>query len=139
MKDDMPQDMNGLFLLDRNEFIDMSSLRYPRKQQQIRKMTVTDIEEMTEEQIEEARQAQRREAYNPYSREKMKAYVEQLMGEQTFIDSAHIPIRSKNDILASLSAVAYSGENGYVVELEEGYMETEQMLLRNFTIRKEEG
>lgn len=139
MKDDMPQDMNGLFLLDRNEFIDMSSLRYPRKQQQIRKTTVTDIEEMTEEQIEEARQAQRREAYNPYSREKMKAYVEQLMGEQTFIDSAHIPIRSKNDILACLSAVAYSGENGYVVELEEGYMETEQMLLRNFTIRKEEG
>ena len=139
MKDDMPQDMNGLFLLNRNEFIDMSSLRYPRKQQQIRKTTVTDIEEMTEEQIEEARQAQRREAYNPYSREKMKAYVEQLMGEQTFIDSAHIPIRSKNDILASLSAVAYSGENGYVVELEEGYMETEQMLLRNFTIRKEEG
>lgn len=139
MKDDMPQDMNGLFLLDRNEFIDMSSLRYPRKQQQIRKTTVTDLEEMTEEQIEEARQAQRREAYNPYSREKMKAYVEQLMGEQTSIDSAHIPIRSKNDILASLSAVAYSGENGYVVEVEEGYMETEQMLLRNFTIRKEEG
>lgn len=41
MKDDMPQDMNGLFLLDRNEFIDMASLRYPRKQQQIRKTTVT--------------------------------------------------------------------------------------------------
>lgn len=139
MKDDMPQDMNGLFLLDRNEFIDMASLRYPRKQQQIRKTTVTDIEEMTEEQVEEARQAQKKEAYNPYSREKMKAYVEQLMGGQEFIDSAHIPIRSKNDILASLSAVAYSGENGYVVELEEGYMETEQMLLRNFTIRKEEG
>lgn len=139
MKDDMPQDMNGLFLLDRNEFIDMASLRYPRKQQQIRKTTVADIEEMTEEQVEEARQAQKKEAYNPYSREKMKAYVEQLMGGQEFIDSAHIPIRSKNDILASLSAVAYSGENGYVVELEEGYMETDQMLLRNFTIRKEEG
>lgn len=139
MKDDMLQDMNGLFLLDRNEFIDMASLRYPRKQQQIRKTTVADIEEMTEEQIEEARQAQKKEAYNPYSREKMKAYVEQLMGGQEFIDSAHIPIRSKNDILASLSAVAYSGENGYVVELEEGYMETDQMLLRNFTIRKEEG
>lgn len=137
MKDDMPQDMNGLFLLDRNEFIDMASLRYPRKQQQIRKTTVTEIEEMTEEQIEEARQAQKKEAYNPYSREKMKAYVEQLMGGQKFIDSAHIPIRSKNDILASLSAVAYSGENGYIVELEKGYMETGQMLLRNFTIRKE--
>lgn len=139
MKDDMPRDMNGLFLLDRNEFIDMASLRYPRKQQQIRKTTVVQIEEMTEEQIEEARQAQKKEAYNPYSKEKMKAYVEKLMGEQGFIDSAHIPIRSKRDILASLSAVAYSGENGYIVEPEEGYMETEQMLLHNFTIRKEEG
>ena len=139
MKEDMPQDMNGLFLLERNEFIDMASLRYPRKQQQIRKMTVTEIEEMTQEQIEQARQAQKKEAYNPYSREKMKLYVEQLMGEKKFLDSAHIPIRSKNDILASLSAVAYSGENGYVIELEEGYVETEQMLLRNFSIRKEEG
>lgn len=139
MKDDMPPEMNGLFLLDRNEFIDMASLRYPRKQQQIRKTTVTEIEEMTEEQIEAARQAQKKEAYNPYSREKMKAYVEQLMGGRRVINSADIPIRSKNDILASLSAVAYSGENGYVVELEEGYMETEQMILHNFTIRKEEG
>ena len=138
MRDDMPQDMNGLFLLDRNEFIDMTSLRYPRRQRQIRKAAAAEIEEMTEEQIEEARRAQKKEAYNPYSREKMKAYVEQLMGDQNSIDSAHIPIRSKNDILASLSAVAYSGENGYTIELEEGYVETEQMLLRNFTIRKEE-
>ncbi len=137
MKDDMPQDMNGLFLLDRNEFIDMASLRYPRRQQQIRKAMVSEIEEMTKEQIEAARQAQKREAYNPYSKEKMKAYVENLMGDRETIDSTHIPIRSKNDILASLSAVAYSGENGYIVEPKDGYMEVEQMFLRNFTIRKE--
>lgn len=100
-------------------------------------MTVSEIEEMTEEQIEEARLAQKKEAYNPYSREKMRVYVEHLMGEQDSIGSTDIPIRSKNDILASLSAVAYSGENEYIVEPEEGYIETEQMLLRNFTIRKE--
>lgn len=137
MKDEMPQEMNGLFLLDRNEFIDMASLRYPRKQQQIRRATVSEIEEMTEEQIEEAKQAQKKEAYNPYSREKMKVYLERLMGDRESVDSAHIPLQSKNDILASLSAVAYSGENGYTVEPEEGYIETEQMVLRNFTIRKE--
>ncbi len=137
MRDDMPQDMNGLFLLGRNEFIDMASLRYPRRQQQIRKAMVSEIEEMTKEQIEEAKLEQKKEAVNPYSREKMKAYVEQLMGNQESIDSMYIPIRSKNDILTSLSAVAYSGENGYIVEPKEGYIETEQMLLRNFTIRKE--
>lgn len=138
LKDNMPQDMNGLFLLDRNEFMDMASLRYPRKQKQIRKAAVSEIEEMTEEQLEEARQAQKREAYNPYSREKMKAYVERLMGDRESIDSAQLPIRSQNDILASLSAAAYSGENGYIVEPGEGYMETEQLILRNFTIRKDE-
>jgi len=42
----------------------------------------------------------------------MKADVEQLMEQQEFVDSAHILICSKNDILASPSAVAYSGENG---------------------------
>ncbi|MCD8363159.1 MAG: DUF5716 family protein [Lachnospiraceae bacterium] len=139
MKDEMPQDMNGLFLLDRNEFIDMASLRYPRKQRQIAKVTAAEIEEMTQEQIDEARRAQKKEAYNPYSREKMKRYVEQLMGERETLDSEEIPLRSKNDILASLSAVAYSGENGYVVEPGEGYTQTDQMILRNFTIRKDKG
>ncbi len=137
MKENMPEEMNGLFLLDRNEFIDKESLRYPRKQRQIRKITVTEMEEMTEEQIEEARQAQKKEAYNPYSREKMRIYVEQLMGGQESIDSKQIPLGSRKDILAGLSAVAYSGENGYVVEPAEGYIETEQMILHNFTIRKE--
>lgn len=137
MKEDMPQDMSGLFLLDRNEFIDMASLRYPRKQQRIKKAMVVEIEEMTDEQIEEAKRAQQREAFNPYSREKMKAYVEHLMGDREYIDSTNIPIISKNDILANLSAVAYSGENGYIVEPKDGYIETGQMLLRNFTIRKE--
>lgn len=138
MKEDMPHDMNGLFLLDKNEFLDMASLRYPRKPQQLRQAAVTEIEEMTEAQIEEARRAQKKEAYNPYSREKMKAYVERLMAGRGSVDSAHIPLRSKNDILAGLSAVAYSGENGYIVETEDGYMETEQLILRNFTIRRKE-
>ncbi|MCD8222163.1 MAG: DUF5716 family protein [Clostridiales bacterium] len=137
MKETMPEEMNGLFLLDRNEFIDKESIRYPRKQRQIRKVTVTEMEEMTEEQIEEARQAQKKEAYNPYSREKMRIYVEQLLGGQELIDSKQIPLGSRKDILAGLSAVAYSGENGYVVEPAEGYVETGQMILRNFTIRKE--
>lgn len=137
MKEAMPQEMNGLFLLDRNEFMDMASLRYPRKQQQLKKVTVTEIEEMTDEQIEEARQAQQKEAYNPYSREKMKIYVEKLLAGRESVDSSHIPLRSKNDILASLSAVAYSGENGYIVEPDEGYLETEELVLRNFTIRRQ--
>ncbi len=137
MRQDLPPEMNGLFLLDRNEFIDMASLRYPRKQQQIRKMTVTDLEEMTDEQIEAERQAQKKEAFNPFSRERTKAYVESLLKDRESITSEEIPIYSKQDLLAGLSAAAYSGVDGYVVEPGEGYTETEQMILRNFTIRRE--
>ena len=97
----------------------------------------TEIEAMTEEQIEAAKLAQQKEAFNPYSIEKMRAYVEKLLAGGDSIDSQNIPLHSKNDLLANLSAVAYSDENGYIVETKEGYMEVGQMLLRNYTIRRE--
>ena len=137
MKDEMPEEINRLFLLDRNVFIDKNSLRCSRKQQQIKKAVATEIEAMTEEQIEAAKLAQQKEAFNPYSIEKMRAYVEKLLAGGDSIDSQNIPLHSKNDLLANLSAVAYSDENGYIVETKEGYMEVGQMLLRNYTIRRE--
>ena len=137
MKDEMPEEINRLFLLDRNVFIDKNSLRCPRKQQQIKKAVATEIEAMTEDQIEAAKLAQQKEAFNPYSIEKMRAYVEKLLAGGDSIDSQNIPLHSKNDLLANLSAVAYSDENGYIVETKEGYMEVGQMLLRNYTIRRE--
>ena len=137
MKDEMPEEINRLFLLDRNVFIDKNSLRCSRKQQQIKKAVATEIEAMTEEQIEAAKLAQQKEAFNPYSIEKMRAYVEKLLAGGDSIDSQNIPKQRKNDLLANLSAVAYSDENGYIVETKEGYMEVGQMLLRNYTIRRE--
>lgn len=137
MKDEMPEEINRLFLLDRNVFIDKNSLRCSRKQQQIKKAVATEIEAMTEDQIEAAKLAQQKEAFNPYSIEKMRAYVEKLLAGGDSIDSQNIPLYSKNDLLANLSAVAYSDENGYIVETKEGYMEVGQMLLRNYTIRRE--
>ena len=81
--------------------------------------------------------AQQKEAFNPYSIEKMRVYLEKLLEGRETIDSGDIPLHSKNDLLANLSAVAYSDENGYIVETKEGYMEVGQMLLRNYTIRRE--
>ena len=63
--------------------------------------------------------------------------LEKLLEGRETIDSGDIPLHSKNDLLANLSAVAYSDENGYIVETKEGYMEVGQMLLRNYTIRRE--
>lgn len=40
--------------------------------------------------------------------------------------------------MSALSAVAYGRENGFEIRVEDGYMEMQQMLIRRFTIEKEE-
>ena len=69
-KDELPEEMNPLFDLESNEFLDLESIRYPRKNQRIAKASQVEVEEMTEEDIERARLAHEREAENPYSKEK---------------------------------------------------------------------
>ena len=136
-KEEIPEEMQGLFTLDRHEFIDTGSVRYPRKAQAIRRENVIQLEEMTEEDIEKARLAHEREAYNPYAKEKMKEYLEKIMGKKTAVSSEDLPLQSKEDLLCALSAVAYGGENGYSVEILDGYLEVDRMLLKRFGITKE--
>ncbi len=45
-------------------------------------------------------------------------------------------MKSKRDLLSALSAVAYGSENGYEIQAEDGYLETQQMLLRRFKIER---
>lgn len=136
-KETIPEEMQGLFALDKYEFIDTGSIRYPRKAQAIKRETVVELEELTEEAIEKARLAHEKEAYNPYAKEKVKDYLEKIMGENARVSSEDLPLQSKRDLLYALSAVAYSKENGYFVELSDGYLETNQMLLRRFDITRE--
>ena len=137
-KSELPEEMTGLFLLDRNEFIDTGSVRFPRKAQSIPDGTYADVEELFQEDLQRAREEQEKAAYNPYSKEKMKDYLKQVMGGQTHICSEELPMESKRDLLCALSAAAYGAENGYTVQPEHGYIETNGMLLRRFQILKEE-
>ena len=105
-------------------------------EQTIREATYAKLEEMTQEDIDRAREAQEREAENPYSKDKMKNYLEALLGDRTEISSEEVPMKSKRDLLSALSAVAYGSENGYEIQAEDGYLETQQMLLRRFKIER---
>jgi hypothetical protein len=134
MKEELPGEMSALFSLERHEFIDEGSIRFPRKNQIIRTQVETELEEMTTEDIDAARRAQQREAYNPYSKELMKTYIEQKIGEDGTLTSDELPLNSKRDMLASLSSLAYARENGFRVELLDGYFEANDMILRRFRI-----
>lgn len=59
------------------------------------------------------------------------------MSENARISSEDIPLQNKKDLLCVLSAIAYSDDNGFSVEIMDGYLETNQMLLRKFGIAKE--
>jgi len=137
-KEELPEEMGGLFSLERNEFIDTGSVRFPRKSQTVRRETRVELEEMSEEDIQKAKEAQEREAYNPFSKERMKVYLDTVMGQRKNLDCEALPMESKRDLLSSLSAVAYGEENGYIISPMEGYLETNGMILRRFQITKEE-
>lgn len=138
MKDVLPEDMEALFTMNRHEFIDEGSIRYPRQNQTIKEPVASEIEEMTEEAIRAAREAQQREAYNPYSRDLMKLYLERRLGEGGEIISDELPLNSKEDMLANLSTIVYAKDNGFAVELLDGYYEVNDMILRRFRIAREE-
>jgi hypothetical protein len=138
MKDVLPENMDVLFTMNRHEFIDEGSIRFPRQNQSIKAAVASEIEEMTEEAIRAAKEAQQKEAYNPYSRDLMKIYLEKKMGDSREINSDELPLNSKGDMLANLSSIAYARDNGFVVEILDGYYEVNDMILRRFRIAKEE-
>lgn len=138
-EDDVPEELQVLFTFEKHNFIDSASLRYPRKQQAIRQTTVTQVERMTEEDLENAKKALEKEAYDPFSKDKMKEYLRSCMGEKTVLQAEELPMNCKEDMLAALSAVAYGDENGFDIIPQEGYLESNEMLLRRFEIvRREE-
>ncbi|WP_155991441.1 Wadjet anti-phage system protein JetA family protein [Oribacterium sp. FC2011] len=138
MKEEIPEEMTSLFAMDSQEFMDLQSLRYPRKAQPIRKATVDLYEEMTEEDRERARMLQEHEAYNPYARELMKQYIEQQLQGRTTMTSEELPLSSRRDVLAAVSAAAYGDQNGYdiIMDQEPEYEDKGEFVLRKFTIKK---
>lgn len=137
-KEELPEEMGSLFTLEKNEFVDTGSVRFPRKAQTVRRETRVELEVMTEADIQKAKEAQEREAYNPFSKERMKVYLDTVMGQRKNLECEALPMESKRDLLSSLSAVAYGEENGYIISPMEGYLETKGMILRRFQITKEE-
>lgn len=136
-RDLLPQELMPLFAFDRNEFIDLASIRYPGKEKTIARVTTQDVEELTDEALETARMQQEKEAFNPYSKELMKQFIENCMKGKREISAEELPIRKKEDLMAVLSAVAYAKDNGYSIEVQDGYLEVNGLLLHRFLVENE--
>lgn len=137
MKDNMPEEYMNLFSLEKNEFIDLNSIRYPVKQRAIKKSTKQEYEILTDEDKLKAMQEQKKSAFNPYSKERMKQFLDKQLDSKISVCASELPLISKDDMLVSLSAVAYSMDNGYTITSKEGYVESNNMIIRDFEIRRD--
>ena len=95
------------------------------------------LDELTEDALETARKQQEKEAFNPYSKELMKQLIEKCMKGKRQISAEELPIHRKEDLMAILSAVAYAKDNGYSIEIQDGYLEVNGLLLHRFLVENE--
>ena len=130
----LPDDMDELFNISKQQYIDENSLRYPGKQRRVTEDTVCEVPEMTQADIDASMEKQRKAAHNPYSKEHMKKYVKRLMVNGK-VSAADMPVQQKEDILRIVSAAAYSKENGFDLEVKDDYIEVNGFCIHDFTIR----
>ncbi len=137
LKDNMPEEYMDLFSLQKNEFIDLNSIRYPAKQKAIKKNVKQQYEVLTDEDKLNAIEAQRKSAFNPYSKERMKDFLDKQIENKVLVSAAELPLTSKDDMLVSLSAVAYAMDNGYTIITKDGYVESNDLIIKDFEIRRD--
>lgn len=130
---------NEMIRINENKYIDVQSIRMPQNRKGVRKQSVTEIDPLTAEDIYNLKKAYEREAKNPYSKKMTKQYLERLIGNRNQLSSDAVPLETKQDLLMILSAATYAEENGFELEVENGYLEKNGMILRAFKILKKEG
>ena len=136
LKEVSEPDVAAVFRLDRHEFLDLHSLRYPSRMRSIKKTTAVSFQEMSEDDYNETLSRQEHEAANPYSRKNMREFLDRLTDGRSVVYTEDMPLKSVPDMLCALSAVAYGDKNGYLISPEDGYVENDRLILRRFNIRR---
>ena len=134
LKEDLPEQMSEMIRINQNKYIDVQSIRMPQNRKRVRQRSVTEIETLTADDLHNLKIAYEKESKNPYSKKITKQYLKKLIGSRHELSSDDVPLETKEDLLMILSAVAYAEENGFKVELEDGYYETGEMILKSFRI-----
>ena len=129
-------EIGALFNVQKFEYIDQSSLMYPHKCQQVLHNTESDYFELTEEELEKQKYILEQEFHNPYSKDEMKKYMDQLFAQNEIIDNANFNYSCKDDILKSLAAVSYAKENGYSIESDGTYIESDNFVTKHWRAKK---
>ena len=135
-KNSEKEDPGKLFNIQKFEYVDQSSVMYPHKSQQILHNTESEYFELSKEEIERQKYILEQESHNPYSKDHMKKYMDDLFMQNKIIDNSQFNYSNKEDILKSLAAVSYAKENGYLIETDGTYIESENYITKHWRARK---
>lgn len=133
---ELPLDSDVLFNFYTQTHIDKKSLSFPKSRRMIERAEATDDVELSEDDINRAREEQLKEALDPYSKDKMKKYVLTLMGNKQQISAGDIPMIRHEDMLAAVSAAAYAVQNGFDIEVRDGFIENGKFAIHDFVISR---
>ena len=120
------EDLQTLFRIQKNEFIDTSSLYVPRKISSLNQNTENEYYELSEEARELQTALLQKEADNPFSKDKMENYFE------TSPESSQETLENKNNILSTLAALTYAKENGWNITSYDEYIQNDDFKMRKW-------
>lgn len=123
-------DFQTLFRIQKNEFIDTSSLYLPRKANPLSQNTENEYYELSEEARERQSALLQKEANNPYSKDKMKNYF------SSFPESSPESLENKENVLSTLAALTYAKENGWKISSSDEYIQNENFKMRKWEASK---
>ena len=129
-------EVGALFNLQKFEYIDQSSIMYPHKSQQVLHNTESEYFELSKEELERQKYILEQESHNPYSKDEMRKYMDDLFKLNEIVDNGTFNYLNKEDILKSLAAVSYARENGYSIETDDTYIESENYVTKHWRARK---
>lgn len=130
------EEVGSLFNVQKFEYVDQSSLMFPHKSQQVLHNTESVYFELTKEELEKQKYILEKESHNPYSKDEMKKYLDDLFTQNEIIDNGTFKYSSKEDILKSLAAISYARENGYSIETDGTYIESENFVTKHWRARR---
>lgn len=132
--EETPQQLLEAFRILENNYISPGSVKSGAKRRgklknQKATQTVLSADEIAEEQAK-----MRRMQDIPYTKDKMKAFADQYKVDGV-VRATNLPMATKDDVISDVAAAAFAQANGMDVTVEDNYIETPQVSLRDFTMK----
>ena len=131
--EDTPESALGAFRILENYYVSTGSVKNGAKRRGKIRNKAVEQTLLTEEEILEEQERMRRMRDVPYTKDKMRLYADKYK-RNGMVRAVDLPLDSKEDALADVAAAAFAPANQMDVHIDENYIRTDRVQLRDFTL-----